>query len=93
MEQAVMMDLVSVSTNGLRVTAALLLVIINLLLYLFIYLFIFKGGMVGSSDHEPFLMLSNLINGTYNFTLMVTNSNGKINTDNVTVTVKEGNNY
>ena len=49
--------------------------------------------MVGSSDHEPFLMLSNLINGTYNFTLMVTNSNGKINTDNVTVTIKEGNNY
>uniref|UniRef100_A0A1X7TJT9 PKD domain-containing protein n=1 Tax=Amphimedon queenslandica TaxID=400682 RepID=A0A1X7TJT9_AMPQE len=47
------------------------------------------GGMVGGSDSEPFLMVSNLINGTYNFTLMVTNSNGKINTDNVTVTVKE----
>ena len=49
--------------------------------------------MVGGSDREPFLMLSNLINGTYNFTLMITNSNGKINTDNVTVTIKEGNNH
>ena len=49
----------------------------------------FKGGVVGESGQEPFLTLSDLINGTYNFTLMVTNSNGKKNKDNVTVTVKE----
>ena len=45
--------------------------------------------MVGESGQEPFLTLSDLINGTYNFTLVVTNSNGKKNEDNVTVTVKE----
>ena len=48
-----------------------------------------KGGVVGESGQEPFLTLSDLINGTYNFTLVVTNSNGKKNEDNVTVTVKE----
>ena len=33
------------------------------------------------------LILSNLINGTYNFSLTVTNSKGKRATDNVTLTV------
>ena len=49
----------------------------------------FKGGVVGGSGQKPFLTLSDLINATYNFTLVVTNSNGKKNEDNVTVTVKE----
>ena len=33
------------------------------------------------------LILSNLINGTYNFSLAVTNNKGKVARDNVTLTV------
>lgn len=50
------------------------------------------GNVVGESDKTSVLMLSELINGTYNYTLVVTNNNGQTNEDNVTLTVKEGEN-
>jgi len=42
---------------------------------------------VNDSDHQPVLILSNLVNGTYNFVLTVTNKNGQKASDNVTLTV------
>jgi len=42
---------------------------------------------VSNSDHQPVLILSNLVNGTYNFVLTITNNNGQKASDNVTLTV------
>ena len=49
------------------------------------------GNIVDGSDNTPVLILSDLINGTYNYTLTITNNNGKSSKDTVTLTVKEGN--
>ena len=43
--------------------------------------------MVGKSDKMPTLILSDLVNGTYNFTLKVTNKNGESAQDNMTLRV------
>lgn len=45
------------------------------------------GEPVLGSEARPVLILSNLINGTYNFSLAVTNNKGKVARDNVTLTV------
>ncbi len=39
------------------------------------------------SDKKPCLIVSNLVNGTYWFTLKLTNKNGEIAEDSVMVTV------
>ncbi len=43
--------------------------------------------VVGVSNTQPVLLLSNLIDGTYNFTLTVTNKNQQRSTDTVLLTV------
>ncbi len=43
--------------------------------------------VVGVSNTQPVLLLSNLINGTYNFSLTVTNKNQQRSTDTVLLTV------
>ena len=43
--------------------------------------------MVDGSDHKAMLVLSELVQGTYNFTLNVTNTQGMSATDMVEVTV------
>ena len=53
-------------------------------------LFSLLGRVVGGSDHTPILMLTDLVNGTYNFSLTVTNSNGKSNTDYTILRVLRG---
>ena len=42
---------------------------------------------VNHSDHQPVLILSNLVNGTYHFVLTITNRNSQKARDNVTLTV------
>ncbi len=42
---------------------------------------------MGGSDKKPCLIVSNLVNGTYWFTLKLTNKNGEIAEDSVMVTV------
>lgn len=44
-------------------------------------------AVVGATDSQPVLLLSNLINGSYNFSLTVVNKNNKRSTDSVTLTV------
>ena len=48
------------------------------------------GSVVGTSDHTPSLMLTDLVSGLYNFTLEVVNKNGVKNSDSVMLTVLEG---
>ena len=43
--------------------------------------------VVNVSDTKPVLMLSNLINGTYNFTLTITNKNDQSATNHVLLRV------
>jgi hypothetical protein len=53
----------------------------------------YVGNIMDKSDETPSLILSDLINGTYNYTLTVTNNNGLSNSDTVKLTVKEGKIY
>ena len=48
------------------------------------------GKVFNNTDTNSVLILSDLINGTYNYTLVVTNSKGLKNNDTVTLHVKQG---
>lgn len=51
------------------------------------------GSVVGTSDHTPMLMLTNLVPGVYNFTFEVVNVNKVKNSDSLMLTVLKGNTY
>ncbi len=48
---------------------------------------LYTQRVMGGSDRKPCLIVSDLVNGTYQFTLKLTNKNGEIAEDSVTVTV------
>lgn len=46
--------------------------------------------MLNNSDHQAVLLLGNLVEGKYTFTLTVTDSKGQTSTDHGSVEVKPG---
>ncbi len=48
---------------------------------------VFVQRVLGDSDKKPRLIMSDLVNGTYQFTLKVTNKNGEVAEDTATLVI------
>ncbi len=50
----------------------------------------FEQDVLNHSDHQAILQLTNLVEGDYSFVLTVTDNRGLFASDNVLLSVKEG---
>ena len=57
------------------------------IMYMYVYILYLLQIPLLKSDEKPVMVLSNLVNGTYNFTLHVTNSLGESANDSMTLHV------